>query len=142
MATSPRSSTPSVRFWQSGRNNLGAVLALLAGFITIGVNVWPLVPASGRGDLAPDWKLLAFPIGAAYLAAFFLADRRWKVAKLILVAAALVQILTALTFGRSYEAQAGLSGQLIGAIDLLPAALALIAAFLIGRAPTRTELSA
>jgi hypothetical protein len=137
VASSPRSSAPSVRFWESRRNNLGVVLALLAGFITIGVNVWPMIPASGRGDVTPVWRLIGFPIGGVYLASFLLADRRWSLARLLLAAAALAQILAAFTLGRSYEAMAGLSGQIIGVTDLLPAIMALVAAFCISRPPAR-----
>jgi hypothetical protein len=138
LASSPRSSAPSVRFWDSRRNNLGAVLALVAGFITIRVNVWPMIPASGRGDVTPIWRLIGFPIGGVYLASFLLADRRWSLARLLLTAAALAQILAAFTLGRSYEAMAGLSGQIIGVTDLLPAIMALVAAFCISRPPVST----
>ena len=140
MSTTQRSGPASIRFWASGRNNLGAILALLAGLINIAVVVWPLVNAVGRGDLNPGWRWIGALVGLGYLAAFFLADTRWKLARTVLLAGAAIQILAALTLGRAYEAQSGMFGQLIGLFDFVPAILAVVAAFLIGRAPSRAEI--
>jgi hypothetical protein len=105
------------------------------------VVVWPLVNSVGRGDVNPTWRIIGVAAGLAYIAAFLLADRHWQLSKLLLIAAAVVQILGALTLGRAYDEASGTSGLLIGLFDFLPAAIALAAAFLIGRAPTPAELS-
>jgi hypothetical protein len=137
--TQQRSGPPSARFWVSKTNNLGAILALVAGLINVAVTIWPLVSATGPGDIAPTWRLVGLGAGVAYILAFIMADRAWLLARILLAVGAVAQILAALTLGRAFEAQGGLSGQLIGPLDFLPAILALIGAFLIGRAPTRAE---
>ena len=138
---SMRSTAPSWRFWESGRNATGAALALLAGLINVAVMVWPVVNSYGRGDVDPTWRYIGVAVGFVYVAAFLLADRRWQLSKLLLVVGAVVQVLAALTLGRAYDQASGTSGLLIGVFDFVPAIIALVAAFLIRRAPTPAELS-
>ena len=139
--TSMRATAPSWRFWESARNATGAALALLAGLMNVGVVVWPLVNSVGRGDVNPTWRIIGVAAGIVYVAAFLFADRRWQLSRLLLVVGAVVQILAALTLGRAYDEASGTSGLLIGLFDFVPAIIALVAAFMIGRAPTPAELS-
>ena len=130
---------PSVRFWESKRNNVGAILAILAGVMTLGFKMWGIAVPQARGDLGFFWGILAVVIGAAYLWGFFSADKHWQRARTILFAAAGIHILTGLASGLFADAQ-GLSGMFPAALyDLVPAAIAIAAAFLIGKPPTPSE---
>jgi hypothetical protein len=135
MSAVPRSEPVSERFYHRPRNIVAVLLALIAAIYNIGVMVWPIVPTVGRGDLAPYWRFGSLAISVLYLAAFFLADRRWNMTRLLLVVGALAQIVAALIFSRPYEAASGLSGQAISLFDFFPAALALIAAAILAPPP-------
>ena len=130
---------PSVRFWESKRNNVGAILTLLAALFTLGTVVWPIAVPQGRGYLGTAWGLGAVAIGVAYLAGFFLADKHWSRARAVILIAAAIHIVGGLASGLLADAQELAPALAASLFDIAPAIVAIIAALLIGRPPTRAE---
>jgi len=130
-----RAQQPSTRFWSSRRAQVGPVLALLAGVITLGIRTWPIATPQGRGTLGTFWFLAATLVGALYVSGFFLSDRRWKLARAVLIGGAVLHAAVALASGLTVNAQEIAPG--LGALlfDLVPATLAIVAAFLITPPP-------
>jgi hypothetical protein len=132
MQTEQPSRPTSVRWWESRRNNIGAILAILAAVFTLAVSRFPIGVPQARGPIGVSWGTAAILIGVVYIAAFFLADRRWNWARWFLVGGALVQIVIGAVSGIGYGAIAGWPGHLAGLYDIAPAVVALVAAALIG----------
>lgn len=130
-----RAREPSTRFWSSRRVQAGPVLALLAGVITLAIRTWPIAVPQGRGMLGTTWFLAATLIGVAYIVGFFLADRRWQLARTVLVLAAVVHLVVGFGSGAIVQVDDLAPGPLAMLFDVVPALLALVAAFLIRPAP-------
>jgi hypothetical protein len=135
VARDERAKEPSTRFWSSRRVQVGPILALLAGVITLAFRTWPIAVPQGRGTLGTSWFIAATVVGVVYIVGFFLADTRWKLARTVLVVAAVVHIVIGLGFGSSVQAQEIAPGLLSMLYDLVPAAMALIAALLMAPPP-------
>jgi drug/metabolite transporter (DMT)-like permease len=141
MHEAPQSAPASVRFWESRRNNVGAVLALLAGLITAAVVVWPGNISAGQSDAQPIWRFMALAAGVGYVVSFRYADSNQKLSKALLVLGAFVQTVVAVTLAGWLERATTIgSGNLSSLFDILPAVLALGAALLIRRAPGPAEM--
>lgn len=136
---SPRTPPPSIRFWESKRNNFGAILTLLAAVFTLGVFFWPITIPQGRGTLGVAWGLGAVVVAAGYLAGFFLADKHWSLARTVILIAAAAHILGGLSSALIADAEELAPALLASLFDVLPAIVAIIGALLIGKPPTPRE---
>ncbi len=115
----------------SGRwNNAGIALAIIAGLTMIGVAHWPMPAPQGRGDLGPLWAIGVWIVGLMNIVAAFLVDRHRLLAKVMLTTGALW--LAGLALVSAEILRTPTLSWLAAALDLLPAAIALIAAVLIG----------
>jgi hypothetical protein len=126
---------PSVRFWHSRRAQVGPVLALLAGVFTLAVRTWPIAPPQGRGSVGTAWFICATIAGALYIAGFFLSDRHWKQARLVLVCGAVLHLVVSFLAAALVDAQDIAPMPATMLFDVVPAIVALVAAFLISPAP-------
>jgi hypothetical protein len=121
-----------------GRHNIGVLLAIIAGLAAIGATIWPIVPQA-QVRAGPFWGIAAFSSGVAFLIAAFIVDRLTVVSKALLVIGALVLVGSAAIFGGLFG---GGRAPLAVVIDLAPAVVALVAAFLIGpiqKSPTELD---
>ena len=132
-----REGAPSVRFWDSPSGRAGAFFALLAGLLTLATRIWPVAPPQSHGGSSVLWVLPSVLLGVAYLGGFFLADRYWNTARVLLIVAAVIHILIGFMAGAAVDVQAEGAGIRAALFDLAPAVLALIAAFLIAPPSTR-----
>lgn len=130
---------PSVRFWDSKRNNVGAIVTLLAALFTLGTVIWPIAVPQGRGYLGTVWGLGAAAAGVGYLAGFFLADKHWSLARTVILVAAAFHILGGLASGYLADAQELASAFSASLFDIVPAMVAIIGGMLIGKPPTPSE---
>jgi hypothetical protein len=130
-----RAGEPSTRFWGSRYAQAGPLLALFAGLFTLAIRTWPIATPQGRGTVGTAWFICATLAGAMYVAGFFLADRHWKRARLVLVSAALLHLLVGCLAATLVDAQAVAPIWQSFVFDAVPAVVALIAAFLIAPAP-------
>src|SRR5215208_2880255 len=99
MQPSPQTPPPSVRFYHSGRNNLGVILAIVAATFTFAINVWPIAVPQGQGSGSPLWAMATRTAGVIYVLAFFAADRKPGLAKALLVGGAGIQLASAIVTG-------------------------------------------
>jgi hypothetical protein len=106
--------------------NVGYARAVFAGIFGLGTTIWPMSPQAQEFGSA-TWMVLSIVTALGFIAAVIFADRHTAVAKTILVVGAVVRIVNGIAFGRFAEMGAGAL-----LIDLVPAILALGAAFLIG----------
>lgn len=130
---------PSVRFWESKRNNVGAILTLLAALFTLGTVIWPIAVPQGRGYLGTAWGLGAAVVGVAYIAGFFLADKHWSLARTVILIAAVAHILGGLASGLIADAEELAPTLLASLFDIVPAIVAIVGGLLIGKPPTPGE---
>jgi hypothetical protein len=130
-----RASEPSTRFWDSRYAQAGPLLALLAGLFTLAIRTWPIATPQGRGTVGVAWFVCATIAGGLYVAGFFLSDRHWKRARMVLVGGALLHLLVGFLASIQVDVQdvAPMSSSIF--FDAVPAVAALIAAFLIKPAP-------
>ena len=126
---------PSTRFWESRYAQAGPILALLAGLFTLAIRTWPIATPQGRGTLGTAWFVCATIAGLCYVAGFFLSDRHAKRARLILVSAAVLHLAVGLLAAMLVDSQGVAPASQSLAFDAIPAVAALIAAFLLKRAP-------
>ncbi|MCC7370273.1 MAG: hypothetical protein IT306_17750 [Chloroflexi bacterium] len=134
LAARDRLRDPTMRIWSSPSARVGAILALLAGTLTLASRIWPIAAFQSQGDLRLPWMVGTMAIGLAYLGGFLLADRYWKSARVVLIVAGLAHILVGFMSGAAIQDEAGATSGVHILFDLGPAALALLGAFLI--APT------
>jgi hypothetical protein len=139
MSAHPRSSPPSVRFWDSRRNTIGVILTLVAALFSLAITIWPIVVPQGQTLAGISWGL-ARVLGLLYLAAFFLADRRWTLARWLLIGGGIGQLAIGIISGPEYSTIAGPSGLYVSLFHLAPAILALAAAFFLGPPPRRAGM--
>jgi hypothetical protein len=130
-AARERASTPSVRFWDSPSAHAGALFALLAGLLTLATRVWPIAPPQSHGGTGFFWMIPSVVVAISYLGGFFMADRHWLTARLLLLGAATVHVLLGLFAGAAVDAQAEGAGLPAMLFDFAPAVLAVVAALLI-----------
>jgi hypothetical protein len=126
---------PSVRFWHSRRAQAGPLLALLAGVFTLAIRTWPIATPQGRGTVGTAWFICATIAGLLYVAGFFLSDRHWKQARVVLVCGAVLHLLVSFLASMTVDAQAVAPAPTTMLFDVVPAVVAIIAAFLITPAP-------
>jgi hypothetical protein len=126
---------PSVGFWHSRRAQAGPLLALLAGVFTLAIRTWPIVTPQGRGTVGTAWFLCATIAGALYVAGFFLSERRWIQARLVLICGAGLHLLVSVLASMAVDAQAVAPATLTMLFDVVPAIMALVAAALIRPVP-------
>ena len=134
-ARAERSHEPSTRFWDSRYAQVGPLMALFAGLFTLAVRTWPIATPQGRGTVGVAWFVCATIAGACYVAGFFLSDRHWKRARIILVSAALLHLFVGFLAAMQVDAQGVAPASQSLFFDVVPAVAALIAAFLIKPAP-------
>jgi hypothetical protein len=108
-------------------NNIGVILAIVAGLASIGYAMWPITPQA-HVEAGQTWLLVSFVAGVAFLVAAFGADRMPAASRLVLAIGAVALVGSALFFGRL----GGTRGLIAAVIDLGPAILALISAATIG----------
>ena len=128
---------PSARFWGSRYLRTGALLALFAGLFTLAVRTWPIAPPQGRGTVGIAWFICTTLAGVMYLAGFFLSDRHWRQARLVLVGAALLHMVIGFLAATLVDAQEIAPAWRSLFFDAVPAIAALVAALLIS-APGRS----
>lgn len=126
---------PSTRFWSSRHAQIGPLMALFAGLFTLAVRTWPIATPQGRGTVGVAWFVCATIAGVMYLAGFFLADRHWKRARMVLVSAALLHLVVGFLAAMQVDAQDVAPAWQSIVFDTVPAAVALVAAFLISPPP-------
>lgn len=126
---------PAARSWASRYFQAGALLALFAGVFTLAIRTWPIAPPQGRGTVGTAWFICATLAGVMYLAGFFLSDRRWRQARLVLVSAALLHLAVAFLAAFQVDAQEVAPAWRSLLFDAVPAVAALLAAFLISAPP-------
>jgi hypothetical protein len=131
-----RRQEPSTRFWSSRRAQAGPILALVAGLMTLAFRTWPIAVPQGRGTLGTFWFLAATLMGALYISGFFLSDRRWRLARMVLIGAAVLHIAIGFASGMAVDAQEVAAAPAAMLFDIVPAILALVAAFLISPPPS------
>ena len=134
-AREERSREPSTRFWGSRYAQVGPLIALLAGLFTRAIRTWPIATPQGRGTVGIAWFVCATIAGACYVAGFFLADRHWKRARLVLVSAALLHLVVGILAAMQVDVQDVAPASRSIFFDAVPAVAALLAAFLIKPAP-------
>jgi hypothetical protein len=134
-AREQRAREPSTRFWDSRYAQVGPLMALLAGLFTLAVRTWPIATPQGRGTVGTAWFICATIAGALYVVGFFLSDRHWRRARLVLVSGALLHLLVGFLAAVQVDAQGVASASQSIFFDAVPAIVALIAAFLITPAP-------
>lgn len=134
IATWDRAHDPTTRFWASPSARVGAILALVAGTLTIASRIWPIAAFQSHGDLRFPWMIGTMAIGLAYLGGFLLADRYWKSARVLLIVAGVTHILVGFMSGAALQNEAGAASGVHILFDLGPAVLAFLAAFLIAPA--------
>lgn len=132
-----RSQEPSTRFWDSRYAQVGPLMALFAGLFTLAIRTWPIATPQGRGTVGVAWFIGATIAGACYVAGFFLSDRYWKRARMILVSAALLHLFVGFLAAMQVDAEGVAPASQSLFFDAVPAVVALIAAFLIKPAPGR-----
>jgi len=126
---------PSVRFWQSRRAQVGPLLALFAGLFTLAVRTWPIATPQGRGTVGTAWFICATIAGVLYLAGFWFSDTRWKQARVMLICGAVLHLLVSFLASYLVDAQGVAPAWEAMLFDVVPAVLAIVAAFLIVPAP-------
>jgi hypothetical protein len=131
VAAQERGTTPSTRFWDSPSRRMGAIFALLAAGLTIAMRIWPIVPPQAHIDTRFAWWVASLLVGATYLGGFFLADRYWQTARMLLIVAGLAQLGIGLLAGASVQDETGETGGFALFLEAAPAVLAFLAAFLI-----------
>jgi hypothetical protein len=112
------------------QTNTGAVLAIAAGLFSLGATTWPApVRQSAIGGVGDVWAIAVHFLGAAVLAAPFIASlwpRYLWLAKALLAVAGIALIGT----GVATQLAVGLEIASIF-LDILPGAVALLAAWLL-----------
>jgi hypothetical protein len=126
---------PSVRFWSSRRAQVGPILALLAGVLTLAMKTWPIAPPQSHGSLGFVWFFGVLLAGVMYIAGFLLADRHWRRARAVVLAGAALHLVIGLGAGALVEAQDVAPGLLATLFDIVPAVMAIVAALLISPPP-------
>jgi hypothetical protein len=130
---------PAARSWASRYFQAGALLALFAGVFTLAIRTWPIAPPQGRGTVGTAWFICATLAGVMYLAGFFLSDRHWRQARLVLVSAALLHLVVAFLAAFQLDAQAVAPAWRSLLFDAVPAVAALAGAFLISAPPGQRQ---
>ncbi len=130
-----RTQTPEGRYLSWRHAQPGPIMALLAGLFTLAVRTWPIAVPQGRGAIGSAWFIVATLAGVLYLAGFFLSDRNWKRARLVLVCGAILHLIVGVLAGLAVDAQAIAPAPQAMLFDVVPAVVALIAAFLISSPP-------
>jgi hypothetical protein len=125
------------RFWDSRYAQVGPLTALFAGLFTLAIRTWPIATPQGRGTVGVAWLICATIAGACYVAGFFLSDRYWKRARMILVSAALLHLFVGFLAAMQVDAEGVALASQSFFFDAVPAVVALIAAFLIKPARAR-----
>jgi hypothetical protein len=135
LAREQRAREPSTRFWGSPRAMIGPLLGLLAGVFTLAVRTWPIAVPQGKATIGLPWFIGDTIVGILYIVGFFLADRHWRRARLVLICGAILQFviggLAAATVSSQQVAPAGASML----YDAIPAVVALVGAILITAPP-------
>jgi hypothetical protein len=139
MQPRPAAPPPSVRFYRSKRNNAGVILTLVAAVFTFSTWMWPIAVPQGRGSLGVAWGIGALVVTAAYVAGFFLADKRWRRARTVIVLAAILHILGGLVSGLLADANELAPAVPAALFDIAPAVMALVGGLLIGPPPSPTR---
>lgn len=135
VAREQRAREPSTRFWGSRYAQIGPLLALLAGLFTLAVRTWPIATPQGRGTVGTAWFVCATLAGALYIAGFFLSDRHWKRARIVLVCGALLHLLVGVLAATVVDTQDVAQASQSLFFDVIPAIVAIVAALLISPAP-------
>jgi hypothetical protein len=130
-----RTQTPEGRYLSWRHAQPGPILALLAGLFTLAIRTWPIAVPQGRGAVGTAWFVVATLAGALYIAGFFLSDRNWKRARLVLVCGALLHLIVGVLAGLQVDAQGVAPAPRAMLFDVVPAVVALVAAFLISAPP-------
>ena len=81
------------------------------------------------------WFVCATIAGALYVAGFFLSDRHWKQARAVLICGAVLHLLVSFLASVVVDAQAVAPAPMTMLFDVVPAVVAIVAAFLIVPAP-------
>ena len=140
VAREQRARQPSTRFWESRHAQIGPILALLAGVFTLAVRTWPIAVPRERGPYGLAWLIGDTVAGALYIVGFVLADRHWRRARGVLIRGAILQLVVGVLAAALVSSELNGPGPLSALYDVVPAVVALIAAFLISepdRAPRR-----
>jgi hypothetical protein len=135
LAREQRARQPSTRFWESPRTMVGPLLALLAGVFTLAVRTWPIATPQGHGNVGTAWFLGATIAGALYIVGFFLADRHWQRARLVLICGAVLHLVIGGIASAIVDAQQVAPGTASFLFDAVPAVVALVGAFLVTAPP-------
>jgi ABC-type Fe3+-siderophore transport system permease subunit len=142
MQSSPVAPPPSIRFYDSKRNVAGAIMAILAAVFTFATWMWPIAVPQARGSLGFAWGMGALFVSVAYLAGFFLADKHWTRARLILIGAAVLHIAGGLLSGLLADANEVSAAVPAAMFDIAPALVGLAAGLLIHAPPSPAEYRA
>jgi hypothetical protein len=130
-----RTQTPEGRYLSWRHAQPGPLLALLAGLFTLAIRTWPIAVPQGRALTGGAWFIGATLAGVLYIAGFFLSDRNWKRARLILICGALLHLIVGVLAGLVVDARDVAQAPQAMLFDVVPAVVALIAAFMISRPP-------
>lgn len=109
-------------------NNVGVLLAVLAGCTSLAETVWP--GSAPQAESLNVWLPLAIVVGCGFLLAAFLADRHTGIARLVLLIGGVCLVASGAYFGML----SGGGGRSLLAVvaDLGPGVLAIISGLLIG----------
>ena len=109
-------------------NNVGGLLAVVAGCTSLLLAVWP--GSAPQSQSLNFWLPLAIVAGCGFLVAAFIADRYKWLARAILLIGGLGLVGSAIYFG--YVVGGGPRSVFATLADLIPGLLALVASFVIG----------
>lgn len=118
------------------KHNVGVMMAIVAGLLAFGVALWPFGAPQTRTAVGDLWLALVALCALAFLAAAFLVDRLPALARLLLAGGGVALALSGGLFGLLFGPA---EARLAAVIDLVPAILALVAAFLIGPMVARRD---
>lgn len=111
-----------------GLHDVGVLLAIFAGLFLVGLALFPVVAPQAR-EGSNLWLIGAVVIGTAFVAAPFLVGISTLAARVILLGGALTLAGSGLLFWQAFGGDRGLLALLV---DVVPAIMAAVAAFLIG----------
>lgn len=89
----------------------------------------------GRGTVGTAWFICATIAGVLYVAGFFLSERRWKQARLVLICGAGLHLLVSVLAAMAVDTQDVAPAWSSMLFDVVPAVVALVAAALIRAYP-------
>jgi hypothetical protein len=114
------------------RHDIGVALAVFAGFTTLALILWPVLPQAGAAapgvEVGAWWSVGLLVAGVCFLAAPFVVEGQRTLARLLLMAPGAAMI----AFGIGWMLFQQVGHPLTGLVDVVPGTVACVAGLLIG----------